>query len=168
MRVYGRVKTTIFAVLVALAASCAPRVEPVEVEFAGLEVEEMKRAAVELKLYNPNRFGVDIENLGYFVLLEADTVARGRRDGPLHVAPRDTTTASFPFAFDLDPGDVISGVLAGEADTVRLELAGRYSVPGFLGPKKQRFSYRHELSIAGLFEEWTRPLRKLFGGDGSD
>jgi LEA14-like dessication related protein len=158
-----------YLLILLLAASCAPRIEPVTVEFAGLEVEEMERGVVKLAVHNPNRFAVDIENLGYVVLLERDTLARGRRADILRIPAEDSTTAAFPFDLKLDVGDVLSSVLSGETDTVRLELAGRYSVPGFLGPKKQPFRYRHELALSELFEEFTRPFKKLFGGeDASD
>jgi len=148
-----------------LAAGCAPKLEPVEVEFSRFEMEEMKRATVELKIFNPNGFEVDIENLGYVVLLARDTLAAGEKPDPVHIEAKDTTVASFPFTVKLELGDLLGDLDGLLSDTLRLQLNGRYSLRGFLGPKKRPFRYEQVFALRDLLDDIISPFERLFGGD---
>jgi len=151
------------ALLALLCAGCAPKLEPVEVDYRRITIEHMTEAMVELWIDNPNSFAVDLEALDYRILLTRDTFASGKRPEPVSIRARDTTLASFPFSIRMDLSQVISHVPELAGDTVYLELEGRYSFPGPLGRLKRPFRYRRMIPLGRELEELAEPLRDLFG-----
>jgi len=153
------------ALLLVLSVSCQPRLKPVEVDYTRITIEEMERAVVELRIINPNRFSLDIDNLRYSLLLTDDTLARGARRMPVHVESQDTTLADFPFTLEMSISDLIKRLPDLLEDTVRLDIAGRYSLPSVLGPKHRPFRYRKTIPLAYELREMVAPFEDLFDVD---
>ena len=153
------------ALVLLLAAACAPRVEPVEVEFRNLDLESFERGELQLAIANPNRVQVEVEALRYSLLLGPDTVALGARAEPVLVPAGDTALAVFPFEIRFNFDLVLNRLADFLDDTLRLEVDGRYSVQGLLGPKRQPFRYRHRVPVRPEVDKLLGPFRRLFGGD---
>ncbi len=148
-----------------LAVGCSPRFEPVDVDFSRVELEEMERGTIELTIHNPNPFRVDIESLHYSLSLTGDTLAKGSRRTPVRIAASDTTVAEFPFTIELDLSDLLARLPDIMDDTIELRLAGRYSLPAFLGPMKRPFRYRKEIPLLEPLGDIIRPFKQFFGSE---
>jgi len=159
------VRPCLLSLVILLAAACAPRIEPVAVEFRNLDLESFERGELELAVFNPNRVAVDVEALNYRLLLGTDTVALGARVEPVRVPAGDSVLASFPFdirfSFDL----ILNRLTDYLDDTLRLDINGRYLVQGAFGPKRRPFRYRHQVPIRPEVEKLLRPFKRLFGED---
>ncbi|MFO7674734.1 MAG: LEA type 2 family protein [bacterium] len=180
------------ALLVLLAAACAPRVEPVTVEFESLRLEGFERGVVELKVTNPNRVAVDLEGLParcaqaglparcaqaglparcaqaglrYSAALGRDTVARGERAEPVRVPARDTARAEFPLELRLELDGIFSRLDALLDDTLRLAVDGRYTVRGLFGPARRPFRYRHDIPLRPEVDRLVGRFKAIFGGE---
>lgn len=151
------------ALIFLLAASCAPRIEPVAVEFRNLDLESFERGELELAVFNPNRVAVDVESLSYSLLLGADTVALGARAEPVRVPAGDTVLASFPFDIRFGLDNILNRLSGFLDDTLRLDINGRYSVRGAFGPKRRPFRYRHLVPVRPEVDKLLRPFKRLFG-----
>lgn len=146
-----------------LVAGCRPRVEPVEVDFRRLSLEEMKRGVLELELANPNGFGLAAESLRYFLVCGKDTVAQGTRQTPVSIPARDSVRAEFPFELRYGIVDIIARLPGILSDTAWLRLEGRYVFPR---PVPSRpFSYSRAIPLAEEVRKITDGLKSLFGGD---
>ncbi|UCG42385.1 MAG: LEA type 2 family protein [candidate division WOR-3 bacterium] len=151
--------------LLLLAASCRPRLRPVEADYTRITIEEMERAVVQLRIVNPNRFSLDIENLHYALLLAEDTLARGARRTPVHVESQDTTLADFPFTLGMSVSDLIKRLPDLLEDTVKLSITGRYSLPSIFGPKHRPFLYQKAVPLADELKDIIAPFEELFDAD---
>lgn len=156
----------LLATALLLAVGCAPRLEPVGVDFQNLRLDGFERGELDLLIANPNRVAVDIEAMRYSLALGRDTVALGERQAPLRVPAGDTVTATFGFEFRFELDGIFNRLGALLDDTLQFELDGRYSVPGLFGPRRRPFRYRHELPLRAEVEKLLGPLRSLFGGEG--
>ncbi len=128
-------------------------------DFRRLKLEQVSQGVLELELYNPNRFRLAAESLRYFLVCGEDTLAQGVKPQGVSMAALDSIVAEFPFELRYDIWALVLRLPAILADTVWLQLEGRYVVswPGGSG----RFSYARYIFLA---EELNR-LRNLFGGD---
>ena len=165
-RLYRVVKSkrlVLLSLVLVLACTCAPKLEPVSVEFAGLSVERMETAVVKLRIINPNPFSVAIEDLRYHLLLADDTVAIGARRVPVNIQASDTTEAEFPMTFRVTVGEMLSQLPGLMSDTVWVRIDGRYSLPTAFGPKRRPFHYRDVIPLRKPLEEFIQPFKDLFG-----
>lgn len=140
------VRVYALCLLVLLSASCAAiKPEPPQVSLVSLRVQELTLShasmVAELRLFNPNRIGIIVEEVEYALTLNSIPVSAGRSLAPVRVG-------------------------AGESALVGLRLSGSYlTLLQFAGSlqKDEQLSYLLAGSVqirGGGLAGWTFPLRQ--------
>lgn len=81
-------------ILLALGACASLRPEPPEVSLIGLQVEELTLSHInmraDLRLFNPNRIGLTVEQVDYALALNGVRVSSGKSVAPVRIAAGDS------------------------------------------------------------------------------
>jgi len=140
------VRPLVLCCLLLLLSACASlRPEPPQVSLVGLRVQELTLSHVnllaELRLFNPNRMGLTVEEVEYALTLNNISISAGKSLVPVRVE-------------------------AGESAVVVLRLSGAYfTLFQLVGSLQQGEELRYlldgsaKISGAGL-AVWTFPLRQ--------
>lgn len=93
MPAYLRILLAIL-ILLLLGACASLRPEPPEVSLIGLQVEELTLSHInmraDLRLFNPNRIGLTVEQVDYALALNGVRVSSGKSLAPVRIAAGDS------------------------------------------------------------------------------
>jgi LEA14-like dessication related protein len=121
------------AILLSACALLQPRAEPPEVRFEQIRLVSAgiarQRYAVQLAVFNPNRFDVPIRDLAYTLDLNGEAFASGRLDPGPTLPARQEITVDLEFETDLATSArrVIGWLLSGQ-NRIDYRLAGEARV----------------------------------------
>lgn len=146
--------------LLLLGACASLRPEPPEVSLVGLQVQELTLSHVnmlaELRLFNPNRIGLTVEEVNYALTLNNIAVSAGRSLVPVRVEPGQSGTVFLRISGAyLNLLQLFSSLQRGEE--LKYLLDGTVTVGG-PGVTEWTFPLRQEGVLA------AETLRSILGG----
>jgi len=136
--------------LVLFALGCRSGFSPPKIELRGVNARGGDQLGVNLIFHNPNRFALDVTSLEYRVSIETLVCGDGRRDSPLRIGARDSTSAEFPLR--LDYPNLVRAIPALLGDSVAFRVDGNLTVQTILGPRKLDFRQEKRLALKSQLE----------------